>query len=1608
MRTIRLSPKVLFIVLLLVICRVQLIGQTVANYAVTRTTGITFNSIMSTGTPCNSWRYVGGFQQDDNRSNPINIGFDYWYNGVRYTELSVSTNGYIDFSNSTNNGGPTTAPYGYGNFQFSANGGTLNAIAPFYDDQTTQGGTDPLGNSIRSLVTGTAPNRVLTIEWNDMAVYLNTTPSLNYQLKLYERTGVIEMVYGTMTQGTSNFTYTCGINAAAMNTVPTAAQLKCQQTANTTTFTNGVQNNLTVLPASNSRLTFTPPVPANPGSTLTFTNIQPNQMTLNWTNWATNEVGYVIYSSVDNVNWEFELQTAANATSATVAALYSGTTYYWRVYAVTEGALSNPVIGTQATAPGTTYISVQSGNWGTGSTWNTGTVPTSTDNVIINNTHTVTINANAACHNLTIGQGTSGILRIGTGTAARTFTVEGNVTILANGTFTVNTASNTTHSFVCTGNINNAGTLDFQPDANSLCNSVFNHGYANQTISGNGALTRFNLIEVNKGISMSRVLDVTSNTFTAPAGFLTITNGTFRLSSPGAVNITPFNVTDDIPYRGRLWMNSAASTMNTTGGNINLYGELRCSAGTLNIGNAANNSVSSNGGLFVVTGGTVNVAGRYERPNTTAISRFTITGGTCILNTVGSTSTTIAPFHMDVPGSQFNQSGGTIIIRREGGTGAQNLGFTCTGGNINAVTGGTLQIGDASTPVTQQMLINTVSPVGNLLVNSANATAQLSVNPLTVFLDVTINSGILLASNLNLTLGRNWQNNGGTYTAGTNTTEFNGTSAGTITRTAGAENFNNISFTGSGVKSLGSAISCNNVTIAAGSVFIAGTTGFNVSMRGNWNNAGTFNPGSAGVVTCNGTVAQTIGGTAITIFRHLTIANAAGVSITSDQNIRGTLSLNTGMFTTTGFNFTLLSDVNGTARIGRITGGDITGSVVQQRYIYQGPTNWRQLAAPVDAQTLQDWNDDIYTAGFPGSDYPNMNGFYSIATYNETAAGPKEFGYSPPTNITDPINPLRGYFVYIGPLAVTMDVKGSPRKFNQTFALTYTPSAGATQDGWNMLSNPYPSAISWDSAGWTRSGTDNVLYIWNPVNNQYATYVGGIGTNGGTAHIPSSQAFWVRAVAANPAVSITESVKTSQDPSFFRSMPANVNYLLKLKLTAPNGADETVIRFDPSAGNQFDIGYDALKLASTDTMAPYIASTVDTVMDYSINTLGALTGEVTVPLRVYRRNSGTLTISRDSVSDFPNGACIILEDLQTGMTTAMTEGASYSYSHIGGDTSIRFLLHFSPDITTGAHHSVCPSSSDAFAWANGIGNGPWNYTWKDSTGATIAAHSGVNGSDTLFNLMPGIYTVIIDGNSGWCGTREDTVHVNGPSSLAATVNIIQPVCPLDANGSIELAGTTGRTGPYSYLWNDGSTDSLVTGIGAGNWMVVVTDANNCPDTMQFAITSVSSLHADFIFATDTVVMPNLVSILNYSNFASGWNWDFGDQSGTATDANPYYAYSAPGTYYVTLTAYDSLCTDTAVHPVVILDNVSVAENSTAQMGMINTQDGIELLFSGFNSGKSNVELFNVSGALVYAQQYNPENGRMFVDMRGFASGVYVVRVTGSDSVFGKKFVWTQQ
>ncbi|MEO5642302.1 MAG: PKD domain-containing protein [Bacteroidia bacterium] len=1586
--------------------------SSIANYTVTRATGVTFSSTLPVGLPANSWRNTGAFIDDDNRSFPFDIGFDFWYDGTRFTDICVSTNGYVDFSTSNADGGPTTGPYGYGNAQFSTANGTLAALAPFYDDMTTYGGNDPLGTWIRSAESGIAPFRVLTVEWGNMAVYQNTTPSLNFQVRLHETTGQVEFHYGTMTQGTANFSYTCGINnTTAMNTPPNATQMKCQQNANTATFSNAIQNNLTQLPVANSVLRFTPPVPLNPTGTLTFTNVQAAQMTLNWTNWANNEVGYVIYNSIDGINWDFITQTALNATNATITGLFAGTSYQWKVYAVTEGALSNPLQGTQATLSGATYISVTTGNWSQANTWNLNSVPGANDNVIIANGHTVTVNINnTACHNLTIGQnGAASFLQMGNNNNARAMTIWGNVTVAANGTLRANPASNTTHTLRIYGNIVNNGVVDFQPDANSFWNLIFLHPYANQTLSGTGTTNRYNLITVDKGTEVKRILDVTTSTFTVPAGFLTLLNGTFKVSTTGAVAITPFIANEDIPRDARLWINSASATVSTTGGNINVFGILTMSTGTLNVGNLANHSIVSNGGLVTINGGTINVAGRFDRLNAATLSRLTMSAGTLVLNTIGSTSNTNAPFTMDVPGSQFIQTGGTIIIRRYGGTGATRLGFLCTGGSINQVSGGILQIGDALTPVGQIIQINTVSPVGGFRVASANATASLVTNPLIVITDVELQSGIFLTNNLNVTVRRNWSNTGGTYTAGTNTTTFNGLSPQIITRTSGAENFNHITFIGSGLKSLASNINCKNLSITSGAVFDAGTPGYLITMTGNWSNNGFFIEGTGGKVVCSGTVAQIIGGATTTTFRNLTIQNAAGVTINHHESIRGTLTLTSGMFTTTGRDFTLLSDATETARIGQITGGDITGNIIMQRYIYNGPTQWRQLGAPVTGATLQGWNDDLVTSGFPGSDYPTFS-FYSVATYNEAVAGPKENGYSAPTNITNPITARKGYFVYAGPLPIPIDVQGPPLKNAQAFTLTRTVSAGPNQDGWNLVANPYPSTIDWDSPSFVRTGTDNVLQTWNPALVQYASYVGGVGVNGGTKYIPSSQAFWIHAIAANPAASIVEAVKSPVDATFMHSaQQTNVSNMLSLTLTGTMGADQSIVRFDAAATDSFDVNYDAYKTASMDTTMPYLSSSMDSVTDLTISTLGSLNSNVVVPLHVMVGISGNYFFRRDSISDLPYSTCVILEDLLNGTITALAQNTTYSCYISDTTAAIRFLLHFGPSLTTGNIAASCGSSSDGKAFAVGTGNGPWDYTWKDAAGNVVDVHNAINGTDTLYGLLPGKYSVEVNGNDGFCSFRSDTVTVNGPVPVQTGATIIPATCSYTDDGGILLHIITGGTSPYNITWPDGTHADSLQQLVPGNYDLVIADANSCIDTAHFIVGTSSTLTSSFTATPDTVIIQSLVSFSNYSNGASSYEWNFGDSSPLDSDPNPFHTYSVPGIMTITLISMDSICSDTSTQLVYVFNDVGMPEDATqGSVSVYTDQNQIGIHFNLSSVEHALIRVYDAGGNLVVEQEEFVGQESVALHMEGKAAGMYSVYILLPGKTYTTKVVLLHQ
>lgn len=260
-----------YFLLIFLIIPALLNAQGVSTYTVTRQTGITFSSISTTGSSVPSWR--GGTNLGDNRSFPVPIGFSFYYLGTNYITVNISLNGFIDFSSNPATG-INQYPYGFDNnfFSLPSPNGTLLSVAPFYEDLMCSVGAT-LANSVKYQTTGSAGNRVFTVEWVNMTYPVPPyTQAVNFQVKLYEADSDIEFVYGNMGASGISLSYTCGINDGALSLPPTFTQLLTQQTPNTTFFSNNPQNALSVVPASMSSILFNGcilPSPAGPisGST---------------------------------------------------------------------------------------------------------------------------------------------------------------------------------------------------------------------------------------------------------------------------------------------------------------------------------------------------------------------------------------------------------------------------------------------------------------------------------------------------------------------------------------------------------------------------------------------------------------------------------------------------------------------------------------------------------------------------------------------------------------------------------------------------------------------------------------------------------------------------------------------------------------------------------------------------------------------------------------------------------------------------------------------------------------------------------------------------------------------------------------------------------------------------------------------------------------------------------------------------------------------------------------------------------------------------------------------------------------------------------------------
>lgn len=136
------------------------------------------------------------------------------------------------------------------------------------------------------------------------------------------------------------------------------------------------------------------------------------------------------------------------------------------------------------------------------------------------------------------------------------------------------------------------------------------------------------------------------------------------------------------------------------------------------------------------------------------------------------------------------------------------------------------------------------------------------------------------------------------------------------------------------------------------------------------------------------------------------------------------------------------------------------------------------------------------------------------------------------------------------------------------------------------------------------------------------------------------------------------------------------------------------------------------------------------------------------------------------------------------------------------------------------------------------GNGGYSVSWSNGS-------SG----NTIGNLAPGVYSVVVTDSRGCTFNDNVTVSEPAPVSVGATIDNI--TCFGFNNGRISL-DPQGGTPNYFYSWNNGATSQLLAGLSGGSYTVTVVDSRNCSTMSTFTVVEPPKLEVDFTVVNESV------------------------------------------------------------------------------------------------------------------------------------------------------------
>lgn len=312
---------------------------------------------------------------------------------------------------------------------------------------------------------------------------------------------------------------------------------------------------------------------------------------------------------------------------------------------------------------------------------------------------------------------------------------------------------------------------------------------------------------------------------------------------------------------------------------------------------------------------------------------------------------------------------------------------------------------------------------------------------------------------------------------------------------------------------------------------------------------------------------------------------------------------------------------------------------------------------------VADWHDiSSPVANHPIEDFTTGN--YDFYRYDEpSAVWQYHAGESGPFATMEP---GRGYLVAFD-TERDMTFNGMMQHGNVSIQITRENTGSLA--GFNLLGNPYPSYLDWESVYHASTNVSPTIYVWDEDKSQYATYDANLqmGTFDKTQYLAPGQGFFVKcnnASGGNVVFDDNARCHKSSTEVPFRGE----NIIMKINVEgAVSGIDELIMKLNcpETAG--------ALKMTSMSENAPYLSYEYENE-DYVMICLGEELSKDSLPFKFKAGQNDDFIMTFD-IQNF-EGDFLELEDLLTGEKVDLLSQNHYNFAGAPNDVAQRFRINF--------------------------------------------------------------------------------------------------------------------------------------------------------------------------------------------------------------------------------------------------------------------------------------------------------------------------------------------